>query len=92
MTMIATPSAVDSDLLRQLRAEFEDLPAMRLTFEQVVRLLNVDAYTCADALQALMADGFLTRSGAVYMKLDRPCRYIGPALQNHGEEEAVQTC
>jgi hypothetical protein len=61
----------ERDLARRLRAEFGELPGMRLTFEQATRLTATDAITCAHALRRLTATGFLEKRGGVYRRTDR---------------------
>jgi DNA-binding IclR family transcriptional regulator len=58
----------DSELLQQLRSEFDQLPHMRLTCEQAARLIGVDQATCAQALQALLALGYLKKQGQTYAR------------------------
>ena len=45
-------------LIRRLRDEFTDMPALCLTEAQARRLFSVDASTCAAALRALVMTGF----------------------------------
>jgi hypothetical protein len=53
-------------LLARIRSEYMEMPGLRLTLLQARRLWAVDALTCASALAALEAAGFLgrTRDGA----------------------------
>jgi Fic family protein len=48
-------------ILRRIRAEFLEMPGMRLTFSQAQRLWGLDEQTCAQALELLTADRFLSR-------------------------------
>ena len=48
--------------LRRLWNEYIDLPGLHLTFEQVRRLMSVDANMCASVLDTLVELRFLTRS------------------------------
>jgi hypothetical protein len=54
--------AVLSDLLRRVRAEYQESPGMSLTRAQVQRLWSLDAGTCDAVLEKLIAAGFLTRT------------------------------
>jgi hypothetical protein len=48
-------------ILRRIRAEFLEMPGMRLTLSQAKRLWGLDEHTCAQALELLITDGFLNR-------------------------------
>ncbi|HEX5109793.1 MAG TPA: hypothetical protein VFV95_15180 [Vicinamibacterales bacterium] len=50
----ALPRVVD-----RIRAEFQEMPGMRLTGEQVARLCGVDRSRCAEALERLVAIRYL---------------------------------
>jgi hypothetical protein len=54
--------------MRRVRAEFDELPGMCLTFEQVARLLSVDNHSCTEALNALVMSGYLTMRDRVYRR------------------------
>lgn len=61
------PDTVDADLVRRVRAEFSEMPGLRLTFPQACRLWGVDRLTC-EALVAALLDADivrLTRTGAI---------------------------
>jgi hypothetical protein len=63
---VAVPSA---QLLARIRAEFSEMPGLRLTLLQARRLFALDIVTCSTALAALQASGFLatTRDGSFVM-------------------------
>ncbi len=69
-----TPTQDDpSDvLLFRIRGEYREMPGLRLTLEQAVRLWHIDAAICAAVLMRLVTDRFLirTRQGA-YVRLDQ---------------------
>lgn len=46
-------------LLRRVRSEFRELPAMRLTLDQAMRLWDLDRPTCCAVLESLVASHFL---------------------------------
>ncbi len=48
-------------VLRRVRGEFREMPGMRLTLEQAMRLWSLDRETCASVLDELMASRFLQR-------------------------------
>ena len=57
MTATITPT-----LLEQIRGEFIEMPGLRLTLRQAMRLWNLDALTCDVALRTLVEDGFLRQT------------------------------
>lgn len=46
-------------LLRRVRGEYREMPAMRLTIEQGMRLWDLDRQTCSELFAALVAARFL---------------------------------
>lgn len=60
----------DTELVRRLRAEFDELPHMRLTCPQAARLIGVDDEVCGLALQTLLALGYLVKHGQNYARAD----------------------
>jgi hypothetical protein len=46
--------------LARIRAEYQEMPGMRLTPEQVERLCGVDCSVCAEVLDALVKAKFLS--------------------------------
>jgi hypothetical protein len=67
---VSPPVAVPpAPLLARIRAEFHEMPGLRLTLLQARRLFALDIVTCSAALAALEAAGFLatTRDGAYVM-------------------------
>ena len=50
-------------LLRRVRGEYREMPAMRLTFEQAMRLWNIDRQACATVLNSLVASRYLEIDG-----------------------------
>jgi hypothetical protein len=65
-TSAFTTSALTPQLLTRIRAEYREMPGLRLTLLQARRLWGVDIMTCSAALAALEGSGFLssTRDGA----------------------------
>ncbi len=53
-----TPSA---ELVIRAMREFDELPALRITLEQAMRLLALDHDTCRDVLDALVEAHMLMR-------------------------------
>ena len=50
-----------SHLLRRIKAEYIEMPGLRLTTAQAGRLWGLDASTCRDLLERLIAERFLQR-------------------------------
>jgi hypothetical protein len=73
--------------LERLRAEFLEMPGLRLTAEQVHRLCGVDQKICRAVLEALVSEKFLcAKSDGTYARLTegdvwrpRPAK-VDPAL------------
>ena len=49
----------EQQLLRRIRAEYGEMPGLRLTLEQAQKLFGVPQHTCARLLDALVADRLL---------------------------------
>jgi len=59
----------NSDWLRLIRAEYEELPGMCLTKAQVQRLWGLDSTTCETLLDQLVRTGFLKQTrGSEYVR------------------------
>jgi hypothetical protein len=58
------------DVLNQLRAEFTEMPGMRLHAKQVQRLCGIEQTTCQWVLDSLVAEKFLyATSDGHYVRL-----------------------
>ena len=57
-------SAIGSpgDIIRRIRAEFLEMPGLRLTAREAQRLFGLDATTCDEVLAGLLQCGFLART------------------------------
>ena len=65
-------SAVDT-LTDRIRAEFGELPGLKVTFSQACRLWQADETKCLAALEALVSEGFLRRSpSGAFIALPKP--------------------
>lgn len=56
------PDSRIDDLLRRIKAEYQEMPGLRLTLEQAGRLWGVDAESCRALLRALVDANFLSRT------------------------------
>lgn len=46
-------------LIRRIRGEYREMPGMRLTVDQAMRLFRLDRRTCSGVLDSLVAAHFL---------------------------------
>lgn len=58
----AGPTGNTGRTLQRIRAEYLEMPALRLTLAQAQRLWNLDEWTCAALLDALVDERFLCRT------------------------------
>jgi DNA-binding IclR family transcriptional regulator len=65
---MVTDTIDETMLMRRIRTEFDELPGMCLTLEQVARLLGIDRSSCTEALNALQLSGYLTKCDRVYRR------------------------
>lgn len=52
-----------NELVVLMRAEFNEMPGLRLTLSQAQRLWGVESALCSSAIQALERASFLRRAG-----------------------------
>jgi hypothetical protein len=59
-----------NSLLKRIRAEFLEMPGLRLTLEQAQRLCGIERAPCKMLLDTLVADKFLcVKSDGAYARL-----------------------
>jgi Fic family protein len=63
---VPSPAAA---LSQRIRAEYAEMPCLRLTLPQASRFWNVDRATCLAALDQLVAEGFLVLGRYGYMRI-----------------------
>jgi hypothetical protein len=56
-------AGIDPNLHARIRAEYREMPGMRLTAPQAARLFNLDVVSCARVLDTLVTDGVLWTDG-----------------------------
>ncbi|HEX8027626.1 MAG TPA: hypothetical protein VF491_04145 [Vicinamibacterales bacterium] len=66
-TITLGKSFAEEALLRRIRGEYREMPGMRLTIDQAMRLFMLDRRTCAGVLDSLVH--------AQYLEQDRSGRY-----------------
>ncbi len=57
----------DRALHARIRAEYDEMPGMRLTVPQAARLFNLDPSRCARVLTTLVAHGALWTNGREFI-------------------------
>jgi DNA-binding GntR family transcriptional regulator len=60
-TVLIFKTVAEDALLRRIRGEYREMPGMRLTEEQAMRLWGLDRRTCREALDSLVTARFLAR-------------------------------
>jgi hypothetical protein len=70
---LATPRR-QADLTARARAEFLEMPGLRLTLAQASRLWNASPDECQCVFDALIAEGFLRRPGNLFQRADLELR------------------
>ena len=58
-TVMIFKSHADEALLRRIRGEYREMPGMRLTEDQAMRLWALDRPTCRKVLDSLVASHYL---------------------------------
>ena len=58
-SIVINGSVLEDALLRRVRSEFREMPSLRLTLDQAMRLWNLDRPTCCAVLESLVASHFL---------------------------------
>jgi DNA-binding GntR family transcriptional regulator len=60
-------------LTTRIRGEFDEMPGLKLTMAQACRLWHTDESAVRQALDTLVAEGFVTRTASgAFMALPRP--------------------
>jgi len=80
-------------LLTRIRAEYVEMPGLRLTLEQAQRLCGVERALCNGVFDALVADKFLcVKSGGAYARLtDGIISRLRSVKADVGTEQRVAT-
>ena len=67
-TVTIFSTTAEDTLVTRVRGEYREMPGMRLTVDQAMRLWMLDRETCSDVLSSLVAAHFLEQ--------DRTGRYM----------------
>jgi hypothetical protein len=65
---VQRPIAADDQLVVRTRAEYLEMPGLTLTVPQAARLFDLPVDACTVTLDALVASGFLQKSGETYCR------------------------
>jgi|CXWL01.1.fsa_nt_gi hypothetical protein len=63
------------DIHRRIRAEFTEMPGLKLTLPQAARLFSLDRALCEQVLGALVQDGALAVSAGAFARPDTGRRH-----------------
>lgn len=63
-----TDRTVDVNLETRIRAEFAEMPGLKLTLPQASRLFNVERVRCERILIGIVTDGDLSNSGESFLR------------------------
>jgi DNA-binding IclR family transcriptional regulator len=75
-------TVVDQRVLRRIRAEYLEMPGMKLRIEQVQRLCAIEPTMCKLVLDALVKVGFLSlRSDGSYVRLTEGSVPVAPTVK-----------
>ena len=70
MTLTLATPRHRADLTARTRAEFLDMPGLRLTLAQASRLCGASPEECQCVLDKLIEEGLLCRAGNLYQRAD----------------------
>ena len=65
----------DDMLHVRIRAEYNEMPGLRLTLAQAARLFNLEKASCQQALERLVSIGALWTNGREFLARDAGRRY-----------------
>lgn len=67
-TPLTCPTCKDEQLHIRIRAEFLEMPGLKLTLPQASRLFNLEPVACENVLGGLVRDGELSRDGTAFLR------------------------
>ncbi|HLG57575.1 MAG TPA: hypothetical protein VI485_19690 [Vicinamibacterales bacterium] len=73
---ISSPDPLDHDLGVRIRAEFAEMPGLKLTLPQASRLFNLDLGKCERVLCVLVDGGALSISRGAFVHGGAGRRYV----------------
>lgn len=66
----------EPDVHARIHAEYEEMPGLKLTLAQASRLFNLEPVRCAQALDALVANGLLRTDGRAFLHVRGGRQYV----------------
>jgi hypothetical protein len=66
--VLPSSPSTSARLIRQIRAEYDEMPCLRLTLAQAARFWSVDRDTCRGVLESLVVEGYLIEGRFGYMR------------------------
>ena len=73
---VETTGPADDHVLHvRVRAEFMEMPGLKLTIPQAARLFNLDAVQCERTLATLVTHGVLAAAGGMFMRANTGRRH-----------------
>jgi hypothetical protein len=84
---------ISPQLLERIRGEFLEMPGLKLTTAQACRLWNLKEERCREALDTLIAEGFLLRtpSGA-FIALPSAVKIVKASIFDDGQPMRCPHC
>jgi hypothetical protein len=70
-----TDTSADHAIRARIRAEFHEMPGLRLTVSQAARLFNLEVAYCARVLDGLVRNGALWTNGREFLGPNAGRRY-----------------
>ena len=67
---------MNDNVALRIRAEYREMPGLRLTVLQAARLFSLDRTDCARTLQALVVDGALWTNGREFFGSNVGRRFV----------------
>ncbi len=74
--LVINPTA-EAQLQTRIRAEFAEMPGLKITLAQASRLFNADRAQCERLLRALVLSHELSCLDELFMRADCGCRSMG---------------
>ena len=69
-TTMTNSNVSHANVVHRIRAEYREMPGLRLTVAQAARLFDLELAHCASVLNALVIDGALWTNGREFISLN----------------------
>ena len=67
----------EHELDARVRAEFREMPGLRLTLPQASRLFSINPVTCERILTGLVRERYLATDGRAFVIAGQQCSFVG---------------